>query len=457
MSDINKNLDPVLLRGSYFQLTRSYRKNSKRNLANTRVQRRILWIVLAVADCLAVHATDGYFSDGYGIKAKGRAGVAIAETDDAFGGANNPATISWVGDRLDVGMDWFLPERTAQRTGPTSPLNGSVKSQHDNFFIPEFALKYSLTTNLALAFTLYGNGGMNTDYPSGQLNLGPGVAGRNLLAGAGTLGVNLSQLLIAPTVAWKFAPNQSIGLSPIIAYQRFSAYGLGAFAPLSQDPNALSDKGTATSWGVGVRPGYLWNITPKVALGAEYSSRVFSQRFERYRGLFAGDGSFDIPQSFGVGLGWQALPELHLGLDYKWIDYASVDAVGNPSSNAGLLGQPGGPGFGWQSISVVKVGADWKVADHWTVRSGYSFNENPVSSSDVTFNIVAPGVVQHHLTFGLTFDYGRHEITAAYMHAFQNSVTGGSRFVALGMALPGTQEEISMSQNSFALEYAFKF
>lgn len=66
----------------------------------------------------------------------------------------------------------------------------------------------------------------------------------------------------------------------------------------------------------------------------------------------------------GIGLGWQALDALRLGLDFKWIDYASVAVVGNPSSNAGLLGQLNGLGFGWRSISAIRLGADWRTADH---------------------------------------------------------------------------------------------
>jgi len=98
-----------------------------------------------------------------------------------------------------------------------------------------------------------------------------------------------------------------------------------------------------------------------------------------------------------------------------------------------------------------------QTGEHWTLRAGYSFNENPVDSKYVTFNILAPAVVQHHLTVGLTFEFGRHELSAAFMHAFANSVAGESRFVALGLAPPGTTEEISMSQNSFGLAYGFKF
>lgn len=416
-----------------------------------RVSQNALWLSLAAAGTFTVHGTDGYFANGYGAKAKGRAGVAIAETDDAFGGANNPATIAWGDNRFDIGLEWFRPQREVSRLSPAPGWTGGVTSERDNFFIPEIAYKHALGTDLAFGVSIYGNGGMNTDYPTNP------ATGKNVLGGSGHLGVNLSQLLVAPTLAWKFAPNQSLGLAPIIGYQRFKAYGLDGFGWLSNDPLALTDRGVDEAWGIGARVGYLWNIRPEIAFGIDYSSPVFSQGFGKYRGLFAGNGSFDIPQSAGAGFTWQALSKLKLGLDYKYIDYAGIDPVGLPSSQPGKLGLSNGPGFGWKSISVVKVGADWKVADQWTLRAGYSFNENPIGPNDVTFNILAPGVVQHHLTAGLTFEFGKHELTAAYAHAFQNSVTGPSLFGALNPALAGTTEEITMSQDSVTLAYGFKF
>ena len=64
-------------------------------------------------------ATDGYFSHGYGMKAKGMGGVATALAQDSFGGANNPASMVWAGERLDIGVDLFSPplgSSTAYRT-----------------------------------------------------------------------------------------------------------------------------------------------------------------------------------------------------------------------------------------------------------------------------------------------------------------------------------------------------
>ena len=82
-------------------------------------------LVLAAASLIATSAsaTDGYFSHGYGMKAKGMAGAGTAMTADAFGGANNPAQMVFVGDRIDFGVDLFSPQRSASRSGSDPLLN----------------------------------------------------------------------------------------------------------------------------------------------------------------------------------------------------------------------------------------------------------------------------------------------------------------------------------------------
>ena len=42
---------------------------------------------LLATTTLSAWATDGYFSHGYGMKAKGMGGAAVASTDNAFAGA----------------------------------------------------------------------------------------------------------------------------------------------------------------------------------------------------------------------------------------------------------------------------------------------------------------------------------------------------------------------------------
>ena len=439
---------------------------------------------------LAAQATDGYFSHGYGMKAKGRGGASIAMTDDAFGGANNPGTMVFAGRRVDVGIEWFKPEREASRTGsgnaalgiPAGALDGSADGNGDSsFFIPEFAYNHMLNPNLSLGVTVYGNGGMNTNYSGGTITnpagrgtcnffqtgaAGPGNASYNLLCGNGDLGVDLMQLMIAPTLSWKFHPNHSVGISPLIGYQRFEAYGLQPFAGISSDGNNLTNKGTDDAWGYGVRVGYYGKLTPTVSVGATWQSKIYMSEFDKYKGLFAEQGDFDIPMNFGLGVAWQATPQLLLAADYVRIYYSDIKSVGNPSTQApctfgaptqsACLGASGDSiGFGWSDTNVFKLGAEDRLNPAWLLRAGYNYSDNPIESRDVTFNILAPGVVQHHLTLGFTYTLpGGSELTGMYFHAFENDTTGGTN--PLYFPVGGT-EKIQMSQNGLGIAWGMKW
>ncbi len=408
--------------------------------------------------CGTAMATDGYFQHGYGIQAKGRGGTAMAVATDTFGGANNPATMAMVGNRMDLDMDAFSPSRSAQRSGFGPGLDGSVDSGRNWFGIPEFGYNHMLQENLALGISVYGNGGMNTDYPGGQFNCGQGPA--NVLCGSGSIGVDLTQLIIAPTVAYAITPNQSIGISPQIAVQRFAAEGLQAFANtpgLSSAPGSVTNNGHDISNGAGVRVGYFARITPTFSFGAAYSSKISMSRFTDYAGLFADRGKFDIPENYSLGVAWSPSPPLTLSADYERINYGGVPSISNPSLVQAQLGAAGGPGFGWHDIDVWKLGAEYASSESWTWRAGYNHGSNPIRSGDVTFNILAPGVVTDHVTLGVTHTTASGGAwTFSYMHAFENSVDGASILPVFMGGAPGGNERISMYQNSFAVGYSRK-
>ncbi|MDE2353380.1 MAG: long-chain fatty acid transporter, partial [Betaproteobacteria bacterium] len=66
-------------------------------------------------------ATNGYFAIGYGQKSVGMGGVGIALPQDALAAASNPAGMVWVGDRTDLGLEWFRPTRSSSITGNGVP------------------------------------------------------------------------------------------------------------------------------------------------------------------------------------------------------------------------------------------------------------------------------------------------------------------------------------------------
>ena len=125
---------------------------------------RKLAICAALAAAFApglAFATDGYYADGYGIKGKGRAGTGTAMATDAFGGANNPASMVFVGNRIDFGVDLFSPRREAARTGSgAAGIDGQAESDSNYFLIPEFGYNRMINPNMSLGITVYANGGM---------------------------------------------------------------------------------------------------------------------------------------------------------------------------------------------------------------------------------------------------------------------------------------------------------
>jgi long-chain fatty acid transport protein len=398
---------------------------------------------------LTASATNGYFAHGYGLKAKGMGGVAVSQSHDSFGGANNPASMAFAGDRLDLGLDWFRPSRSASRSGNPFGMDFSSDSDSKNHFVPELGYTRQLGATMAAGITVYGNGGMNTDYPGNTIPMCASGTSGNGLCGSGRLGVDMMQLILAPTFALKITPEHALGVSPLFAYQRFKAKGLQAFAGMSGDSANLTDNGYDSSTGWGLRVGYQGRIGP-VTLGAAYATKMAMSAFDKYQGLFAGGGDFDVPSHYALGAAWQVMPELQLAGEWMRINYSDVPSVSNPSTNPSPLGSATGPGFGWKDIDVIKLGVQWRLNPQLTLRAGYNKGDNPVSSGDVTFNILAPGVVTSHYTLGGTMQLGgASELTLAYMYAPEQKVTGASMF--------GGTETIKMSQQSLGVAWAMRF
>jgi long-chain fatty acid transport protein len=441
--------------------------------AVTRLALTPLCLLLASA---AANATDGYFANGYGMKSIGMGGAATAVALEPFGGAVNPGAMSFLDSQWQLGVSWFSPDRSASRTGSgPAGIDGSADSGSTNFFIPEFGINWKYRSDLAFGVTVFGNGGMNTDYPGGQIPaasacaaFNPNPGPYNLLCGNGNLGVDLMQLMIAPYVSWQFTPGHSVGIAPVLAYQRFSAQGLQAFdnPVASTAMGSVTNNGTSDAWGGGVRIGYMGQFNPMFSLGVAYATKTSMGEFDEYKGLFAQGGGFDIPSNFSIGVGIRPTDRWLIAVDFERIFYSDVPSVSNPSSlilncfggqTSACLGGSDGAGFGWQDINVWKVGIQYMINEQWTIRGGYNRSDNPVQAADVTFNIVAPGIVQNQWTLGATWKPdAQSEITGAFMYAQRNSMTGTSLFANLG-APPTTSETISMKEMQLGIAYSRKF
>jgi long-chain fatty acid transport protein len=406
---------------------------------------------------MAALATNGYFSHGYGAKALGLAGVGIALPQDGLAAATNPAGTALVGNRYDLGLTLFAPSRGADIVGNGAGLTGSYSGDNTStFLIPDFGYSRQINPNLAVGLSVYGNGGMNTDYAQNPFAsfFPPGTAG--------SAGINLEQLFISPSVAYKFSDANTVGAALNVAYQRFEAKGLPFGNPLfSSSPANVSDKGSDSTTGAGVRLGWIGKVSPQLSLGATWSSKI-SGKFDKYKGLFADGGGFDVPENYGVGLAFEATPAWTLAADVQTIRYSKVGSVGNSISRLATsqLGAANGPGFGWKDVTVLKLGVSHKLRSDLTLRGGLSAANQPVPDNETFFNILAPGVVTKHLTAGATWvSAGGGEFTGFFAHGLGETVKGNAS-IAPGNppgGFGGGNANVHLKENLFGVSYGWKF
>lgn len=421
-----------------------------------RQSNRILPLIagLVLAGPHAAHATEGYFADGYGTASKGEAGVAYALPTSALSIVANPASASFLGDRADLDADFFAPQRSASFSGNYFGDAGFSGNKIKVFVIPEVGVIYQLPHHLAFGLAIYGNGGLDTNYLSNPYAR---------FGGTSNATVDLEQIFVSPTLAWQFAPGQSIGVSFNLVDEFFRDGGIALFSGFSEAPDSFNHQGETSTTGYGARIGYLGQLTPWLSIGASWQSITYTDGFSKYQGLFSNQGNFNVPSTYGAGLAVKPLPGLTTALDVQRIDYRGVHAVGNSFQTlfSGVpFGANNGPGFGWKNTATVKFGVNEQVTPDWQVRGGYSYTTQAVPRNQTLLNILCPGVVQNQFTLGATYTSpggvlpAGLELSAYALYALPQTVKGEN---SIPSSFGGGNANIKLSEKALGIGVGYKF
>jgi len=423
--------------------------------------------VLLALGAQSAFATNGLAPTGLGQTHKAMGGAAAGFATSPMSMATNPAAASFAPDGYDVGLEVFKPNRTATLKAPFSSTGADAEADGNGdemFLIPEAGYKRDMKGGLSLGVVLYGNGGMNSAYDQGvpfDSPLGAGSFGG--LPGTST-GIDLKQVFIAPTASYKINDNVAVGASVNLVAQRFEAEGLGAFGPsplsatgFSIDPTKLTDNGGSKSTGIGATIGIQGKLSEKLSAGLSYRSKVSMGKLDEYSGLFPNGGEFDVPASTTAGIAYQATPQTLIAADVQQIEYADIAAIGNSPSIPLPFGADGGPGFGWEDQTVYKIGVKHQLNDGLALMAGYNHAENPLSSEITTLNVLAPAVVEGHLSLGLEKKLTpKSKLTGTYVHAFENTVEGAATLPPPG-PIPMDAYDLTMEQDSIGVAYSVEF
>ena len=400
-------------------------------------------LVAIAASCLCFvqlsHATNGYWSHGYGPKSKAMGGACVAMALGAMCTASNPGSLVVVGNRVEAGLGLFSPNRSITANNDMSPIgppNGpasipanTYESGNDYFLIPHFAFNYMINSDLSMGMTFGANGGMNTEYSSALFqNFGNPMMPSSMPTSP--TGIDLMQAFMAFPISYKINQQHSIGIAPILAAQRFKAEGLQPFTGFSKHPKHVTNNGYDMSYGGGVRFGWLWQVNDRLNFGLSYQTRLWMSEFDDYKGLFAEDGDFDVPPNYDIGFSYKFTPKITFAFNYQHVEFGDVNAIANDSAirfmpGQTLLGTDDGLGFGWKDMDVYKFGLQWEYNDDWTFRAGYSYASSAFPNTQALLNTLAPAVIKQHFTSGFSRKLDKNqEISVAFWYAPKETVHG---------------------------------
>ncbi len=425
---------------------------------------------IAMALCVAgitasplASATNGMLMEGYGPIASGMGGASMAYDNGAAGMANNPATLGLMkdGNRLDLAVGGLGPNVTAtcDTTAMCSPATLSEKSGGTAYYMPAGGW-VTKSSGLTYGLGLFAVGGMGTEYTSSSWVAGASGQPQRSEVGVGNLILPIaydvsSDLSVGGSIDYVWASmdlQMAMGGAQMGALASSSnlsvalgnsAYGTPFNNFMASNSNAgyfnFSDNsaftGAAKGTGYAGKLGVTYKATSSLTVGATYHSKTalsdmtsnanvsFKDNTNAF-GMGAGTTfnttgkvtlvNFQFPETYGVGMSFQANDSLMVAVDYKHIGWKEVMKgfhMKYSTTDMGGIDMDMTMPQNWKDQDVVQLGVAYKATKDLTLRAGANLANNPVP--DATVNPLFPATVKDHYTAGVGYDFGGSSINAS--------------------------------------------
>lgn len=382
-------------------------------MKSTQINKTLIATALAgsiAALPMSASATNGILAYGNGMIAHGVGGAGVANAAEPMSATDNPALAARTGAGWQIQASAFNPNRSA------NVGRGYIDSDNDWFLIPGGAWFTEMSNGATAGITVSALGGMNTDYPM-QLMGAP-------------VGMDLSGVIVAPTIAANVTDNVSLGGALLYGYQILETTGPG------QPPLPMNTDDSAS--GIGFEFGVAIDLGERTTVGLDYQSKIdmdVMEKHAQYIFAHASDKQMTLPPITTLGIAHQ--------LNDKWKVVADISSV--PWSDIAVINEL----FGWEDQTVYKIGAETQVSDDLAIRFGYNYGESPIPDEKVQHNILAPATTEQHFSIGFTKAMGAGKISGYYAR-----VPNNEQMQAGG---PGGFPSIQMDQNAFGIGYHVDF
>ena len=376
-------------------------------------------------------------------------GAAYAE--DASVIASNPAAMIMLGGEWNftVGLNIIDVESEVEGFGPLGPLEDD--SAGETSLIPFFYGTKRINEDIVVGLGVFSTYGLVTDYSTSF---------------ADQAGVNLSEIVSVnfnPSIAWRVNDVVTIGAGLNVLYADGNVSSRSPQVALAGPGTLFNLEGDDVAFGFNV--GVLFEVSDRINIGVHYRSSVdldFDGNAEIgpglnniAGGLVASPGVFDstlpleLPESFEASILFRATNKLDLHADIFWTNWSQVQSLSPQVSGTvsdASVNQLLNVDLNWNSTIRYAIGATYRANEKWTLRTGLSFDESPVSSQDRTLRI--PDRDRIGLSFGASYQFiDNYKVDFGYTHLFADDVpidnneplfsgevSGGADFFALSIS-----------------------
>ena len=258
-------------------------------------------------------------------------------------------------------------------------------------------------------------------------------------------GSSFERQYFAPGIERTIGDNGILGVSAVIAYQRYSAASMGLFsasapeqAPMMNAPyQSFGYSGYSpyheSGYGTGVRLAVRQEVVSGLALDAGFQSRIDMEEFAAYRGVYSQPADLDIPARARVGVALQASERSWLNVAVERVLYSDISAFPSrylPNRFLSMLGDSTSPNFSWEDLTVYSVGFTWSDGKDQQWHVDLSTRTQPSPSSQLLSRALSGDLANSAMVVGYsrrTGERSRLNLNAAYApseYAFGGSVLG---------------------------------
>ena len=414
-----------------------------------------LTVGLSIGVATKSFATNGYFMTGLGAKQLAMGGAVVANPQDASTILTNPAGIAWLPtSSASVGGDVFVPLRY---------LNGQG-SQSNVYVVPAAGIAINpkgcncQESNFTFGIGMYGVSGMGVDWtnPDGLVKMGSYPVAQKVYS-------NMQMMEMDVAGAYRIDGHLSIGFAPVFVYQSMAMemdMDMG-------EGNVANNLTSQNAYGAGFNLGLVYKLNDMWQFGLAYQSKRWMQtlqwntlpNFVPYGyangqmltngGMFDGYKvrmRLDMPQTVQFGVNFRPVNNLRVEADVKWINWSNVmDKVPVDGMATGNSWD-----FNWKNQWVYMLGVEYSPIQPLTLMAGFNYGKSPIpDGAAFGNNIIAPAIVQTHLSFGASYDITPAvQLTGAYQHAFEHEQSG---------TFNGMPVSIKMHEDEYAVQLTYKF